>query len=35
MTLEALVQQYGLAALLLGAGIEGEAAVVADGLLAH
>ena len=31
----AFVQHYGLAALFLGAGLEGEAAVVAGGLLAH
>jgi membrane protein DedA with SNARE-associated domain len=35
MTLETLVQHYGLAALLLGAAIEGEAVVVAGGLLAR
>ncbi len=35
MNLETLVQHYGLVALFLGAGIEGEAVVVAGGLLAH
>ena len=35
MTLEAIVARYGLAALFLGAGLEGEAAVVTGGLLAH
>ena len=35
MTLEGLVQHYGLLALLIGAGLEGEAVVVAGGLLAH
>ena len=35
MTLESLVQQYGLVALCVGAGLEGEAVVVAGGLLAH
>lgn len=35
MTLEAIVARYGLAAVFLGAGLEGEAAVVASGLLAH
>ncbi len=35
MTLEQLVQHYGLAALLVGAGLEGEAVVIAGGLLAH
>lgn len=35
MTIEALVARYGLAALFLGAGLEGETAVVAGGLLAH
>lgn len=35
MTLEAIVARYGLAALFLGAGLEGEAAVLAGGVLAH
>jgi membrane protein DedA with SNARE-associated domain len=35
MTLEAIVARYGLAALFLGAGFEGEIAVVTGGLLAH
>ena len=35
MTLEGFVQHYGLVAVLIGAGLEGEAAVVAGGLLAH
>lgn len=35
MTLEAIVARYGLAALFLGAGFEGEMAVVTGGLLAH
>ena len=35
MAIEALVARYGLPALLVGAGIEGEAVVVAGGLLAH
>ncbi len=35
MTLATLASHYGLAALLVGAGLEGEAAVVAGGLLAH
>ena len=35
MTLEDFVQQYGLVAVLIGAGLEGEAAVIAGGLLAH
>ena len=35
MSIEALVAHYGLPALLVGAGIEGEAVVVAGGLLAH
>ena len=35
VTLEAIVARYGLAALLLGAGFEGEMAVVTGGLLAH
>lgn len=35
MTIEALVARYGLAALFVGAGVEGETVVVAGGLLAH
>lgn len=35
MSIETLVQHYGLAALFVGAGLEGEAVVVAGGLLAH
>lgn len=35
MTIEALVSHYGLAALFLSAGLEGETVVVAGGLLAH
>lgn len=35
MTVETIVAHYGLAALFLGAGLEGEAAVVAGGVLAH
>ncbi len=35
MSLEALLQHYGLAALFVGAGIEGETVVVGGGLLAH
>lgn len=35
MTLAALVARYGLGALFVGAGLEGEAVVVAGGLLAH
>lgn len=35
MSLEALLQHYGLAALFVGAGVEGETVVVAGGLLAH
>ena len=35
MTIEAIVARYGLAALFLGAGLEGETVVVAGGLLAH
>jgi membrane protein DedA with SNARE-associated domain len=35
VTLDAIVARYGLAALFLGAGLEGEAAVVTGGLLAH
>lgn len=35
MTIEAIVARYGLAALFAGAALEGEAAVVAGGILAH
>ena len=35
MTLETIVARYGLVALFLGAGFEGEAAVVTGGVLAH
>ncbi len=35
MTLTALIARYGLIAVLIGAGIEGEATVVGAGLLAH
>lgn len=35
MNIEALVAQYGLIALFVGSGIEGEAVVVAGGLVAH
>ena len=35
MSIESLVQHYGLAALFVGAAFEGEAAVLAGGLLAH
>lgn len=35
MMIEALVARYGLAALFAGAALEGEAAVVTGGLLAH
>lgn len=35
MSVEALIQQYGLVAVFLGAGIEGETAVIAGGVLAH
>ncbi len=35
MSLEALIAQYGLAAVFLGAGLEGETAVIAGGVLAH
>jgi membrane protein DedA with SNARE-associated domain len=35
MTIEALVARYGLAAIFLGAGLEGETAVVTGGVLAH
>jgi membrane protein DedA with SNARE-associated domain len=35
MSIEMLIARYGLAAIFLGAGIEGETAVVTGGLLAH
>ena len=35
MTIESLITEYGLAAIFLGAGIEGETCVVAGGVLAH
>jgi membrane protein DedA with SNARE-associated domain len=35
MTIEAIVARYGLAALFAGAALEGEAAVMAGGILAH
>ena len=35
MSLEALLHHYGLAALFVGAGVEGETVVVGGGLLAH
>jgi membrane protein DedA with SNARE-associated domain len=35
MSVEILIARYGLAAILVGAGIEGETVVVAGGLLAH
>jgi len=35
MSIEGLVAHYGLIALFVGAGLEGEAVVVAGGLLAH
>ena len=35
MTVEALLARYGLAAVFVGAGVEGETATVAGGLLAH
>lgn len=35
MTLEAIVARFGLWALFLGAGLEGETAVVTGGVLAH
>jgi membrane protein DedA with SNARE-associated domain len=35
MTIEGLISHYGLAAIFLGAGTEGEAAAVAGGLVAH
>ncbi len=35
MTIEALVARYGVAALFLGAGIEGETVVVLGGIMVH
>lgn len=35
MTIETFVARYGLIAILLGAGVEGEAVVVTGGVLAH
>ncbi|WP_380779579.1 DedA family protein [Sphingomonas sp. R86520] len=35
MSIETLIAQYGLAAIFLGAGLEGETAVVTGGVLAH
>jgi membrane protein DedA with SNARE-associated domain len=35
MTIETLIAQYGLAAILIGAGVEGETVVIAGGVLAH
>ena len=35
MTIEALIARYGLVAIFLGAGLEGETAVVTGGLIAH
>ncbi|HEU0066341.1 MAG TPA: DedA family protein [Sphingomonas sp.] len=35
MSIEALVARYGLAALFVGAGVEGETVTVAGGMLAH
>jgi membrane protein DedA with SNARE-associated domain len=35
LTIEALLARYGLAAIFVGAGIEGETVVVTGGLLAH
>lgn len=35
MSVEGLIAQYGLLAVFLGAGIEGETAVIAGGVLAH
>jgi membrane protein DedA with SNARE-associated domain len=35
MTLEAIIARYGLMALFLGAGVEGETVVVAGGVLVH
>lgn len=35
MSVEILIARYGLAAILVGAGVEGETVVVAGGLVAH
>jgi membrane protein DedA with SNARE-associated domain len=35
MSIESLIAHYGLAALFVGAGLEGEAVVIAGGVLAH
>jgi hypothetical protein len=35
MTIDSLIAHYGLAAIFLGAGTEGEAAAVAGGIVAH
>jgi len=35
MTIEVLIARYGLAAILVGAGVEGETVVIAGGLVAH
>jgi membrane protein DedA with SNARE-associated domain len=35
MALEAIIARYGLLAILIGSGIEGEAVVVTGGILAH
>ena len=35
MTIDSLIAQYGLAAIFLGAGVEGETSVIAGGVLAH
>ncbi|MES3098299.1 DedA family protein [Sphingomonas faeni] len=35
MSIETLIAQYGLAAIFVGAGLEGETSVVTGGLLAH
>ncbi|GAA0336334.1 DedA family protein [Sphingomonas oligophenolica] len=35
MTIEALIVHYGVAAIFVGAGVEGETSVVAGGVLAH
>jgi membrane protein DedA with SNARE-associated domain len=35
MTIETLIAHYGLAAILIGAGVEGETVVIAGGVLAH
>ena len=35
MTIETLIIRYGVAAIFVGAGVEGETSVVAGGVLAH